>query len=88
MPRHGIRWQPLGIVVKRALRGHGSSRLQVPGIFATSGQLSCDADDILTLDAAIAARVANGVELLSSELLTLQRHRAANDAREENAILV
>ncbi|UOD32774.1 NADPH-dependent FMN reductase [Massilia violaceinigra] len=59
-----------------------SARFILPGIYATSDQLRWNAATGLTLDAPIAARVARGVEQLSSELFALpQRRLQAQHAR-------
>ncbi|ATQ73965.1 FMN reductase (NADPH) [Massilia violaceinigra] len=52
-----------------------SARFILPGIYATSDQLRWSAATGLTLDAPIAARVARGVEQLSSELFALPQRR-------------
>ena len=52
-----------------------SPRTILPGIYATSDQLRWHADSGLTLDAAIAARVARGVAQLSEDLFNLARAR-------------
>ncbi|MDQ1920023.1 NADPH-dependent FMN reductase [Massilia pseudoviolaceinigra] len=52
-----------------------SARFILPGIYVTSDQLRWNAATGLTLDAPIAARVARGVEQLSSELFALPLRR-------------
>lgn len=52
-----------------------SARFILPSIYATSDQLQWNAEQGLRLDAAIGARVARGVEQLSSELFALALRR-------------
>ncbi|MDB5909968.1 MAG: ssuE [Massilia sp.] len=54
-----------------------AARFILPSIYATSDQLRWHAEQGLTLDPAISARVANGVEQLSSELFALPLRRRA-----------
>ncbi|MDB5754135.1 MAG: ssuE [Massilia sp.] len=54
-----------------------SARFILPSIYATSDQLRWHAEQGLALDPAVAARVANGVEQLSSELFALPPRRRA-----------
>lgn len=53
------------------------ARFILPSIYTTSNQLSWHAEQGLSLDAAIAPRVARGVEQLSSELFALALRRPA-----------
>ena len=54
------------------------ARFILPSIYTTSNQLNWHAEQGLSLDAAIAPRVARGVEQLSSELFSLALRRPAS----------
>lgn len=53
------------------------ARFILPSIYTTSNQLSWHAEQGLSLDAAIAPRIARGIEQLSSELFALALRRPA-----------